>query len=205
MRQPRHKSPKEPDQHLPPFWIFAKDSRGRPLEPRVREVAEHLWRLACRIVDAELHDPASTGQIVEKVASEVSSRLRDQPGIDGNLTGYFMTAFRRSVRHQSIKENRVAYEGLTSELELNHHLTGPNFEETIQQRLCMEVIIDLLPHEARHMLHFRILEFSWEEIGRRLGISAKQARSRFYYELEKVRSKLLQSRTGNVGSNEESD
>jgi DNA-directed RNA polymerase specialized sigma24 family protein len=168
-------------------------------------VAEHLWRLACRIVDAELHDPASTGQIVEKVASEVSTRLRDRPGIDGNLTGYFMTAFRRSVRHQSIKENRVAYEGLTSELELNHHLTGPNFEETIQQRLCVEVIIDLLPHEARHMLHFRILEFSWEEIGRRLGISAKQARSRFYYELEKVRSKLLQSKTGSVGSNEESD
>src|SRR5580658_4348215 len=205
MREPRRKRPKEPDQHLPPFWIFAKDSRGRPLEPREKEVAEHLWRLACRIVDSALHDPASTGQIVEKVASEVSSRLLDRRCFDWNLTGYFMTALRRSIRHQSMRENRVEYEGLTSELELNHHLTGPNFEETIQQRLCVEVIIDLLPHEARHMLHFRILEFSWEEIGRRLGISAKQARSRFYYELEKVRSKLLQNRTGNVGTNEESD
>jgi DNA-directed RNA polymerase specialized sigma24 family protein len=132
-------------------------------------------------------------------------RVRDQPGIDENLRGYFITAFRRRVRHRSMRENRLAYEGLVSQLEFNHHLTGPNFEEIIEQRLCLEVIIDLLPHEARHMLHFRILEFSWNEIGRRLGISAKQARSRFYYELEKVHSKLLQSKTGNVTSDEESD
>ena len=205
MREPRHKSPKEPDEHLPPFWIFAKDSRGRPLDPRVKEVAEQLWRFAHRLVDAELHDSASTAEIVEKVASEVSSRLRDQPGIDENLRGYFMTAFRRRVRHQSMREHRVAYEGLVSELELNHHLTGPDFNQMIERSLCLEVIIDLMPHEARHMLHLRILEFSWKEIGQRLGISAKQARSRFYYELEKVHSKLLQSRTRNPGANEESD
>ena len=204
MREPRHKSSKEPSERLPPFWIFAKDSRGRPLDPRVKEVAEHLWRYAYRLVDAELHDPASAAQIVEKVAGEVSSRLQDQPGIDGNLRGYFMTAFRRRVRHQSMRESRVAYEGLVRELELNHHLTGPDFEEMIEQSLCLEVIMDLLPHEARHMLHLRMLEFSWKEIGQRFGISAKQARSRFYYELEKVHSKLLQSRTGSAGSNEES-
>lgn len=205
MRDPRLKSPKQADEHLPPFWIFGRDSRGRPLDPRVKEVAEQLWRFAYRLVDAELHDPASAAQIVEKVASEVSSRLWDQPGVGANLRGYFMTAFRRRVRHQSMRENRVAYAGLVNELELNHRLTGPDFEGIIERRLCLEVIIDLLPHEARHMLHFRILEFSWQEIGRRLGVSAKQARSRFYYELEKVRSKLLQSRTGNVGSNEEFD
>ena len=205
MREPRHKSPKEPDQHLPPFWILAKDSRGRPLDPRVKEIAEQVWRFAHRLVDAELHDPASAAEIVEKVASEVSSRLRDQPGIDGNLRGYFMTALRRRVRHQSMRENRVAYEGLVTEVELNHHLTGPDFKAMIEQRLCVEMVIDLLPHEARHMLHFRILEFSWNEIGERLGISAKQARSRFYYELEKVRTKLLQSGTRNADSKEESN
>jgi DNA-directed RNA polymerase specialized sigma24 family protein len=205
MREPRHKSPKEPDEYLPPFWIFAKDSRGRPLDPRVKDVAEQLWRLAYRLVDAELHDAASAAQIVEKVASEVSSRLREQPGINGNLRGYFMTAFRRRVRHQSMKENRVAYEGLVSELELNHHLTGPDFKQIIEQRLCLAVVADLLPHEARHMLHLRMLEFSWEEIGRRLRITAKQARSRFYYELEKVHAKLCQNRPEDAGFNEESD
>ena len=205
MREPRHRRSKESDEHLPPFWIFAKDSRGRPLDPRVKEVAEQLWRFAYRLVDTELHDSASAAEIVEKVASEVSSRLRDQPSIDENLKGYFMTAFRRRVRHQLMREHRFAYEGLVSELELNHHLTGPDFKQMIEQSLCLEVIIDLLPHEARHMLHLRILEFSWKEIGNRLGTSAKQARSRFYYELEKVHLKLLENRTRNPGSNEESD
>jgi RNA polymerase sigma factor (sigma-70 family) len=205
MREPRHNSSKEPDQHLPPFWIFARDSRGRPLDPRVREVAEQLWRFAHRLVDAELHDSASAAEIVEKVASEVSSRLRDHPGIFDNLKGYFITAFRRRVRHQMLRENRVAYEGLVRELELNHHLTGPDFKQMIEDDLCLEVVIDLLPHEARHMLHLRMLEFSWKEIGQMVGISAKQARSRFYYELEKMHSKLLQNRTTDAGSDEESD
>ena len=106
------------------------------LDPRVKEVAEHLWRLAYRIVDAELHDPASTGQIVEKVASEVSSRLRDRRCFEGNLTGYFMTALRRSVRHQSMREQRVAYEGLTSELELKlADLTADDIEGFLRRRL----------------------------------------------------------------------
>ena len=175
------------------------------MDPRVKEVAEVLWRFAHRLVDAELHDSASAAEIVEKVASEVSSRLLDQPSIHENLRGYFMTAFRRRVRHQLMREHRFAYEGLVSELELNHQLTGPDFKQMIEQSLCLEVIIDLLPHEARHMLHLRMLEFSWKEIGQRLGISAKQARSRFYYEVEKVHSKLLQSKTRNAGSNEETD
>jgi len=205
MREPRQKSSKDPDEHLPPFWIFGSDSRGRPLDPRVRDVAEQLWRFAYRLVDAELHDPASAAQIVEKVAGEVSSRLHDTPGIDSNLKGYFMTALRRRVRHQFMAENRVAYEGLVSELEINHHLAGPDFYREIERHLCIELILDLLSHEGRHMLHFRMLDFSWTVIGRRLGLSAKQARSRFYYELEKVRSKLLRNRTEDMDPSEESD
>jgi hypothetical protein len=204
MREPRQRTSKDPDEHLPPFWILARDSRGRPLDPRVKDVAKQLWPFAHRLVEAELHDPASAAQIVERVAGEVSSRLHDQPAIEVNLKGYFRTALCRRVRHQSMTENRVAYEGLVSALEINHNLTGPDFRRMIEQTLCVNVIIDLLSHEARHMLHFRLLDFSWPEIGRRLGMSAKQARSRFYYELEKVRSKLLQNRTTDDPS-EESD
>jgi len=204
MREPRQKVPKEPDEHLPPFWILARDSRGRPLDPRVKDVAEQLWPFAHRLADAELHDSSRAAQIVEKVASEVSSRLRDQPAINTNLKGYFRTALCRKVRYEHLRENRVEYEGLVSALEVNHNLTGPDFNRLIEQELCLHVIVDLLSHEGRHMLHFRMLDFSWPEIGQRLGISAKQARSRFYYELEKVRSKLLRNRIKD-DPNEESD
>ena len=101
----------------------------------------------------------------------------------------------RRVRHEHLRENRVEYEGLVSALEVNHNLAGPDFNRLIEETLCLHVVVDLLSHEGRHMLHFRMLDFSWPEIGQRLGMSAKQARSRFYYELEKVRSKLLRNRT----------
>ena len=204
MREPRRKTSKEPDQHLPPFWIFGLDSRGRPIDPRVRDVAQRHWRFALRLVAAELHDIASAAEIVEKVASEVSSRLHDQSAIDTNLQGYFRTALCRRVRHRHMTENRVDYEGMASAVEVNHNLTGPDFERMIEEKLCVQVIADLLSHEARHMLNFLMLDFSWKEIGQRLGMSAKQARSKFYYELEKVRTKLLRNRTEDDPS-EESD
>jgi hypothetical protein len=55
------------------------------------------------------------------------------------------------------------------------------------------------------MLHYRILGFSWNEIGRVLRLSGKQARSRFYYELEKAHAKLLGNKANGAGHGEESD
>ena len=112
--------------------------------------------------------------------------MQEEPGVDQNLAGYFITAFHRRVRQQFLRENRVTYEGLLRELELNHHLTAPDWEAAMEQELCLKVLVDQLPHQSRHMLHYRILGFSWNEIGRALRISGKQARSRFYYELNKA-------------------
>jgi len=142
---------------------------------------------------------------MEGVALEVSSRLQDEPGVDQNLAGYFITAFCRRVRQQFLRDNRVTYEGLLRELELNHHLTAPDWEAAMERELCLQVLVDQLPHQSRHILHCRILGFSWNEIGQALRMSGKQARSRFYYELDKVHSRLLGTRTKGAGNSEESD
>jgi DNA-directed RNA polymerase specialized sigma24 family protein len=206
MREPQHDTRRVAADHLPPFWILARDSQGRPVDPRVVAVAERLWPWAYRRVERELHDPASAAQLVEGVALEVSSRLQDDPAVGQNLAGYFITAFHREVRQQFLKENRVTYEGLLRELELNHHLTAPDWEAAMERELCLKVLVDQLPHQSRHMLHYRILGFTWNEIGRALRISGKQARSRFYYELDKVHGKLLGNTIkGRPGHPEESD
>ena len=185
--------------------MLARDSRGRPIDPRVVSVAEKQWPWAYRYVMRQLHDAASAAQLVEAVAIEVSSRLQDEPSVGQNLTGYFITAFHHRVRQQLLKENRVTYEGLLRELELNHHLTAPDWEAAMEQELCLKVLVDQLPHQARHMLHYRFLGFSWNEIGRVLRITGKQARSRFYYELNKVHANLLGKRTEGAEHSEESD
>lgn len=203
MRESEHYSRRVSAGQLPPFWIQARDSRGRPIDSRVVEVSERLWPWAYRYVERELYDAASAAQVVERVALQVSSRLHDEPSVGRNLDGYFITAFCNRVRRQSLKENRVTYEGLLRELEQNYHLTAPDWEAAIQRGLCLQMIIDQLPHLARHTLHLRILGYSWNETGRALGLSAKQARSRFYYEIEKVHAKLLGRGAEGAGHSEE--
>jgi hypothetical protein len=55
------------------------------------------------------------------------------------------------------------------------------------------------------MLNFRILGFSWEEIGLVFHLSGKQASSQLHYELAKVHAKLLDGKTKDAGHSEESD
>ena len=205
MREHAHDIRRISADQLPLFWMKSSDSRGRPIDPRVVAVAERFWPWAYRRVERELHDAASAAQIVERVAIEVSHRLQDEPGVDRNLAGYFITAFHRQVRQQFLRENRVTYEGLLSELESNHRLTAPDWVAAMERELCLKVLVDQLPHDARHMLNYRILGFSWNEIGRVLRISGKQARSRFYYELNKLHTKLLGTTRNDAGMPEESD
>jgi DNA-directed RNA polymerase specialized sigma24 family protein len=205
MGEPQHDPRWPPAEHLPPLWIRARDSQGRPIDPRVIAVAEELWPWAYHLVQQELHDSASAAQLVEGVALKVSSRLHDEPSVNRNLPGYFVTAFRHQVHKQFLKENRVTYEGLLRELERNHHLTAPDWEAAMERELCLQILIDQLPDQSRHMLNFRVLGFSWKEIGLALDLSEKQARSRFYYELAKVHDKLLNGKAKGAGHSEESD
>jgi hypothetical protein len=84
-------------EHLPPLWMRARDSQGRPIDPRVVQVSEQLWPWAHWHVHQELHDSASAAQLVEGVALRVSNRLRNEPSVSQNLPGYFITAFRHRV------------------------------------------------------------------------------------------------------------
>ena len=205
MGEPQHDPRRTPAEHLPPLWIRARDSQGRPIDPRVIAEAERLWPWAYQLVRQELHDPACAAQLVERVALKDSNRLHDEPSVKRNLPGYFAAAFRNQVREQFRKENRVTYEGLLRELERNHHLTAPDWEAAMVWELCLQILIDQLPDQCRHMLNFRILGFSWEEIGLVFHLSGKQARSQFYYELAKVRAKLLNGKAKGAGHSEESD
>ena len=205
MRDPQYFAWRMPAEQVPPLWIRARDSQGRPIDPRIVAVSERLWTWAYRHVQRELRDSAGAAQLVEGVALKVSSRLHAEPAVAQNLAGYFIRAFHRQVRLQLLKEKRIKYEGLLGDLEQNHRLTGPDWEAVMEWELCLQIVVEQLPVQSRHMLNYRILGFAWNEIGRALHISEKQAKSRFYYALNKVRATLLGSRAKGAGHSEESD
>ena len=72
----------------------------------------------------------------------------------------------------------------------------------METELCLKFLVSYLPHEVKHMLHYRMLGFSWKEIARSKGISTKQATSRFYYGVEKAYEMLLENQTRRAGCKE---
>ena len=91
----------------------------------------------------------------------------------------------------SIKDSKLAYEGLLRDLAANHELIAPDWTAAVEARLVVNLLISCLPHELRHMLHYRMLGFSWKEAGGFLGISPKQAKTRFYRGVQKAYETLL--------------
>jgi DNA-directed RNA polymerase specialized sigma24 family protein len=178
---------------VPPFWIPPGDDSNRSVDPRVRELARRMWPWAFRHVERELHDGPSAAETLEEVVIGVSSRLRAAPEVGRNLNGYLITAFHRRVRSRLIRDHRIGFEGLAHELEKNHALKAPDLNAALEWRLTLDLLLTYLPHEIRHTLHLRMLGFSWSEVSDVLRISVKQAKSRYYYGLEKAYDDLVKS------------
>ena len=178
-------------ERIPEFWIRPQDKRGRPLDARVYTASRHLWPWAYRHVEIELHDGARAAELLEEVAMEVSARLHVEPEVERNLSGYLITAFHHRVRAQLLRDSRLAYEGLLFELEENHRPRAPDWIAAMETKLALDFLVSYLPHQTKHMLNFRTLGFSWKETARFSGITVEQAKSRFYYGVQKAYETLL--------------
>jgi DNA-directed RNA polymerase specialized sigma24 family protein len=187
---------------IPPLWIRPEDRRGVSIDPRVVEASQRHWSWAYRYVESELQDGACAAELLEQVAIEVSSRLQVSPEVSRNLDGYLITAFHNRVRSQVLKDNHLAYEGLLKELDENHQLVAPDWVAVLETKLVMKSLLSRLPHEIRHLLHYRMLDFSWKAIGKSMGISAKQAKSRFYYGMQKAYHTFTDGQTKRAGQQE---
>ena len=49
----------------------------------------------------------------------------------------------------------------------------------------------LMPYMARRIVHYRLLSFTWEEIGKAMGIPVSQARNKYYYGVKASYERLL--------------
>ena len=176
---------------IPPFWIRPNDDHDMSIDPRVHELAERMRPWAFRHVERQLHDGPSAAETLEEAVIAVSSRLRVAPEVERNLNGYLITAFHRRVRSRRIRDQRLTLEGLGWELEKNHSLRGADSIAALEWRLTLDLLLIFLPHEIKHTLHLRMLGFSWKEVSHVLGIRVKQAKSRYYYGLQKAYDDLL--------------
>lgn len=176
---------------VPPFWLPTDKDAETLIDPCVVEVARENWNWTFYLVKRELNDGTRTREIAEDVAIEVTNRLREDPEVGRNLNGYYRTAMIRHVKALAAWESRITYEGSAQDLEANHQPSAPDWTKVLEDRMILATIAPYMSHPVRRILHNRQLDYTWKETARRLGITEKQAKSRFYYGARRAYEKML--------------
>ena len=164
------------------------------IDDRVHAIAEENWHWAFCLVRRDLNEGACTAEVVEHVAVEVTNRLRIEPEVGRNLRGYFRTAIRRRITTLAIRNSRVAYEGGPLELETNHGPTAPDWTKVCEDRMMLESLLPYVPHPVNHVMHLRLLEYSWKQIAQTLQITEQTAKKRFYRGVRQAYDDLVADR-----------
>lgn len=163
------------------------DRFGRAIDPAVLEAAEELGQGVIEYAERAVGDPAVSANLLEESAAAVSRVLRIQQQDNGtpirDLRSYLFKAFIRRV-------NRVAY---------RRHASGNSpwltpmampAAESLDRKILIEEFLRRCDPIICEMFYRRIEGFSWKEIGKKYGISAHAAESRFGQALQRVRKRL---------------
>lgn len=166
---------------VPPFWLQPDDQSRRDLNPDVCRELRLLWPWAYRRVKFALKDGPRAAELLEEVAFAVSRQLNSKPEVGRNLKGYLIAAFHNRVAREIVRNRRISYEGLVSELEAKRVLVAPNWLVPLEVKICLPQIIALMPAETQRIVHYRLLDFTWDEIANAMGLQSIQAKNKYYY------------------------
>lgn len=176
---------------LPPFFIESDDESGRWLHPDVRQESKKLWPWVYRYVESVLRDAPRAAELLEDVAQEVSLRLQAEPEVGRNLKGYLITAFHHRIALELLKGGHITYQGLLRDLEGKHRLLARDWVTPLEIKICVAEIVALMPCEAQRVVHYRLLDYTWEEIAEAMGILVAQAKNKYYYGIKVASEKLF--------------
>lgn len=175
---------------LPEFYLGVSVN-GHQIDPHVRAVAERLWPWTWNYIGINLADHAQAAELAEMVAFKVSKFLRSHPGEVRSLVGLYYATTVNLVKSHRSRQGRIDYRGLGQELEAETGAMAPDWQRQVELWILAEQIGNHLDPTVREIFNLRLLERTWEEIGALHGLSAGQARLRFYRALEKLPRDIL--------------
>ena len=177
--------------NAPVWWDREFDSSGRQIRADVRAAAHEIWPNACRQARALLGDVSEAPEVMEKVVVQVS-RYLDRTGaglFTQNTTGVLMCAFCRSLRRYAMKLKRLQLVGGSAELAPRR--TAQNWSALVELWLDLEKLGRDLSQKTRVMLRLRSTGFDWKEVAGVLHMTDTAARTAFWREVRRARSKSL--------------
>ena len=171
------------------FRISPIDSRGRIIAPEVLSVAYTISERALGHAEKAIGDPAVALSLLEETAATVSRVLNGQrqsgTGIR-NLRAYLFRAYVRRVNRLR-RRQLIAAEPLSDE---SRSTQKSNPREEVETTVLINELLAKCDPVTREMFRRRLDGHDWKAIGRKYGISAHAAESRFSQALKRLRKRL---------------
>jgi DNA-directed RNA polymerase specialized sigma24 family protein len=150
-------------------------------------------------VGVQLGDPGRAGDLADEVAFRVSSYLQTHCQVR-SLVGLCRVAAMHFVLSTRARERRIEYRGLSQEIEGSLGVSSPDWQEELEFSVWVDQVLQGHDREIRIMLRLRLLDMTWDHIGKVLGMSGGQARLRFHRAMEQIRANRKRRRPDRGGT-----
>ncbi len=158
---------------------------GQAIHPDVRVAVEGMWKWFQRYVRYRCGSDEQAAVLAFEIGRRVSRHLDSSSDEIRVLNAYCRTTARNVVADALRKKSiRLDYRGLSQDLERLGAV-----QRAVQDELDLSITLDqlasILDEETMAILHARLLERSWADIGPSLNLTPGQARLRFFRAIEK--------------------
>ena len=170
---------------LPEFYL-SPAVKGFRIDPGVRSAMEQLWPWFWDHVGDQLGDPDRAADLAERVACGVTVYLKTHE-LKGSLGALCRVAGRNFVETTRKREQRIEFRGLSQEIVDSLGVPAQDWVEGVEVSILVQQILQSEDREIRVMLELRLLDKTWDEVGKELGMSGGQARLRLQRALKDLR------------------
>ena len=170
---------------LPDFYL-SPAVEGLRIDPDVRSAMEKLWPRFGDHVGGQLSDPDRAADLAERVACGVTVYLKTHELTD-SLGALCRVAAKNFVETIRIREQRIEFRGLSQEIVDSLGIPAQDWLEDIELSILVHQLLHCQNREIRVMLELRLLDKTWDEVGKALGMSGGQVRLRLQRALKDLR------------------
>jgi len=181
---------REHHERLPTFYV-SPVIKGLEIGSEIQTALERLWPWFWNYVALELGDAGRAAELADQVAYSVSKYAKNHPGEVQSFGGLCRVAAVNLITKIKTKEARIGYCGLSHDIEEALEPMAPDWQRDVELSIWIDEVLRGQDREIRTMLELRLLNRTWPQIGKLLGLTAGQARLRLYRALAKVEALQL--------------
>lgn len=165
--------------------------KGRSIEPAVLDAFEKLWPWFWRHVGEQLGDPTRAGDLADEIVWRVSKHVEEHPGRVHSLGALCRVAAENYVKTIKKRDRRLDFRGLSRDIEATFLPATADLQGELELWVCADQVLRGEDAEFRAMLQRRLMDETWPEVGKALGMTGEQARRRFHRRREQIQWDLI--------------